>query len=66
LPAEYDDLLSIKTRVVEAKGARIRHCYEVRRGDDLLATGDSVIACVDRSGRVKRLPDWLMLKSDTQ
>jgi acyl-CoA thioester hydrolase len=62
LPAAYDDLLVLKTTVLGSKGARIRHGYELRRGTDLLAKGESTIASVDRSGRVKRLPEWLREK----
>lgn len=59
LPAEYDDLLQLTTRTVSARGARIEHHYEVRRDQTLLARGRTVVACIDRSGRVRRLPDWL-------
>lgn len=59
LPAQYDDELQVTTRTVSARGARIEHRYEVRRGDDLLARGRTVVACVDRDGRVRRLPAWL-------
>jgi acyl-CoA thioester hydrolase len=59
LPAAYDDLLTLRTRIVSAKGARIEHAYQVFRGAELLAEGRSVVACIDRSGRVRRLPDWL-------
>jgi acyl-CoA thioester hydrolase len=61
LPAAYDDELTITTTVISAKGARIRHRYHVHRGTDLLATGESVIAAVDPTGKVKRLPDWLLI-----
>ena len=61
LPAAYDDLLTLRTTVASAKGARIEHLYEVLRGTELLARGRSVVACIDRNGRVKRLPDWLRL-----
>lgn len=57
--AVYDDLLTLRTVVVSAKGARIEHRYEVYRGLELLATGRSVVAAVDKQGRVRRLPDWL-------
>ena len=60
LPADYDDLLTIIVRTTKAKGARVFQEYEVKRGDDLLATGSSVIACIDRTGRVRRLPDWML------
>lgn len=57
--AEYDDLLRVRTTTAKAKGARIEHLYEVFRGDELLAKGRTVVACVDRDGKVRRLPQWL-------
>src|SRR5437764_13898392 len=59
LPALFDDVLRLVTTTVRAKGARIEHHYEVFRGHELLAEGSTVIACVDRTGRVARLPPWL-------
>ena len=59
LPAQYDDLLTVRTSVLAARGARIEHEYKVFRGLELLATGHSVVACVDRQGVVRRLPEWL-------
>ncbi len=59
LPAQYDDELQVTTRTISARGARIEHRYEVRRDGDLLARGRTVVACVDRTGRVRRLPEWL-------
>jgi acyl-CoA thioester hydrolase len=59
LPASYDDLISLTTRTERAKGARIEHRYTVRQGDQLLAEGTSIVACIDRTGRVRRLPEWL-------
>lgn len=63
LPAAYDDQLRLRTRTVAAKGARIVHAYEVLRNDVLLADGRTVVACIDRQGRVQRLPDWLRQRS---
>lgn len=60
LPAFFDDLLRLKTTTERAKGARIVHRYEVFRGEDLLATGQTTVACINRSGRVSRLPEWLL------
>lgn len=59
-PAEYDDLLRLRTTTVRAKGARMEHHYELFRNDELLARGRTVVACVDRTGKVRRLPEWLM------
>ncbi len=63
-PAEYDDLLTLRTTVVSARGARIQHEYQLFRGAERLATGRSTVACVDKQGNVKRLPDWLRLSPD--
>ncbi len=64
LPASYDDLLTVRTITVAARGARVEHRYEVLRGDDLLAVGRSVVACVTRSGKVTRLPKFLLPESE--
>lgn len=63
LPAEYDDLLTLRTTTLRAKGARIEHRYRVLRGENLLAEGTTIVACIDRTGRVRRLPDWLTMPS---
>jgi acyl-CoA thioester hydrolase len=60
LPALFDDLLQLRVTTVQAKGARIKHHYEVCRGPDLLAEGTTIVACIDNTGRVKRLPAWLL------
>jgi len=59
LPALFDDVLRLRTITVRAKGARIEHRYEVFRGEDLLAEGATLVACIDSRGRVTRLPSWL-------
>jgi acyl-CoA thioester hydrolase len=61
LPAFFDDVLRLCTTTVRAKGARVEHRYEVFRGSDLLAEGTTTVACIDRNGRVARLPEWLRL-----
>jgi acyl-CoA thioester hydrolase len=57
-PALYDDTLEIVTTLGERPLLRIRLEYEVRRGDELLATGSSLHAFVDRQGRPVRPPPW--------
>jgi acyl-CoA thioester hydrolase len=59
-PAEYDDLLRLRTRVEKVTAASIRHAYEVIRGDRIIATGETVVVCVDREGKIRRLPDWIL------
>jgi acyl-CoA thioester hydrolase len=55
-PAFYDDLLTIVTTLGEKPVLRIELAYEVRRGDELLATGQTAHAFVDREGRPVRPP----------
>ena len=57
-----DDLLTIKTTVVRAKGARIQHHYEIFVDGELVADGETVVAAIDPTGKVVRLPGWLQLK----
>ena len=75
LPAEFDDDLRLVTTLNHCHGARIEHAYRLVRSvatdsneikstssDDaeaVIVTGQSVIACVDRTGRVRRLPPVL-------
>ncbi len=59
LPAEFDDLITVRTTATEAKGARIRHVYQILRGEALLVEGETVVACLGKNGRVTRVPDFL-------
>jgi acyl-CoA thioester hydrolase len=54
-PARYDDVLAIRASLVKWTGAKLQHEYEVRRGGELVAVGQSVLACVDQHGDVQRL-----------
>jgi acyl-CoA thioester hydrolase len=60
-PAHYDDVLTLRTTTRWAKGARIEHGYEVLRGEQVVARGRSVIACLNSQGRATRLPEYLRL-----
>jgi acyl-CoA thioester hydrolase len=55
-PAVYDDTLTIITKMKEKPALRIRLEYEVYRGTELLATGQTMHAFVDREGRPVRPP----------
>ncbi|MSP16674.1 MAG: acyl-CoA thioesterase [Myxococcales bacterium] len=71
-PARYDDLVDITPRVTKVRGASLRFEYRVARmtqgggvavpsgGEELLATGFTVHACLDRRGRPTRLPPLLL------
>jgi acyl-CoA thioester hydrolase len=58
-PARYDDLLTLRTSVVRTTLVKIEHKYEVWRDKELLAEGESTLACVDRDGRPQALPEDL-------
>lgn len=58
-PGGYDDEVEVHTRLVEARGARLRFQYEVRRGRELLAKGFTVLASTDARGRPCRPPATL-------
>jgi acyl-CoA thioester hydrolase len=57
-PAVYDDTLDVTSTVSERPLLRIRIAYEVRRAGELLATGTTLHAFVDRDGRPVRPPPW--------
>ena len=61
-PARYDDLVAVETSLAMARRASARFTYEVRRGADLLATGFTVHACVDATGRIRRLPEEFLAR----
>jgi acyl-CoA thioester hydrolase len=61
----FDDLLRLTTRVVRTRGTRIDHLYELIRvaehglPAELIVRAGTTIACIDRQGKVSRLPDYL-------
>ena len=55
-PAVYDDTVTVVTTMTEKPLLRIRLEYEVRRGEELLATGYTVHAFIDRAGKPVRPP----------
>jgi acyl-CoA thioester hydrolase len=66
-PARYDELLTLRTSVVRTTSVKIEHRYELFRDGLLVADGESTLACVDRDGKVQRLPAVLLLpEADSQ
>src|SRR5207244_4095707 len=64
-PARYDDELTLITRVVRQTHGRYDHVYELKRGDVLLAEGKTTIACVDREGELRQIPESLARPADS-
>ena len=55
--AAYDQVLTIRTRVESLSGVRVKFRYEILdEANSLLAEGHTVLASVDRTGKVKRMP----------
>lgn len=64
-PANYDDVLRLRTTIVETRAASVIHEYQIFRGETLVAKGRSVLACIDREGRIQRLPEALRPNTDS-
>jgi acyl-CoA thioester hydrolase len=60
-PARYDDLINIETELAGIRRAILVFNYRIVRSSDetLLAAGSTKHACVDRSGRLTRIPEAL-------
>lgn len=56
-PARYDDVLTLTTKFARISFAKLEHAYELRRDGQLLTTGDTTLACIDREGKVQRMTD---------
>ena len=56
-PARYDDLLTLRTSIVRPGPVKLEHEYELFRDGQLLARGQSVLACIDRDWNVQRIPE---------
>ena len=55
-PARLDDVLEIRSGLVEIGGASLRARQTVRRGDDVVARIGLRLACVTEAGRPARFP----------
>lgn len=60
--AQFDDLLELTTRVDRVRGVRIDHSYQITKTIEdggerqIIVEGTSVVACVNRQGKVRPLP----------
>ena len=58
-PAHYEDLLDVDITLPEMGRAQVRFAYRVLRGEELLADGWTVHACIGAGGRIVRIPERL-------
>lgn len=65
-PARYDDLLRLVTRVDRVSPVKIEHSYRLYRGEQLLATATSMLGCVDKDGKIQRIPEAIAAHRPTE
>ncbi len=60
-PALYDETLDLTTICTNVSNARVEHTYCLTRQATglLLAEGKSILACVDKQGKVRRMPQFM-------
>ena len=60
-PAMYDEELELVTTCINVTSSKVEHSYQLKRVCDssLLAEGSSTLACLDKSGKVRRVPEFL-------
>ncbi|MGI9468601.1 MAG: acyl-CoA thioesterase [Rubripirellula sp.] len=58
--AQFDDKLILTTNLMHVRKVRLSHHYQIHRADELIVDAESIIACVDKTGRPKRLPQSLL------
>ena len=62
-PALYDDDLLLDTVISKIGRVKIEHEYRLSRGGQLLATGATTLACLDRSGNACVIPEGLLSRN---
>jgi acyl-CoA thioester hydrolase len=61
--ARYDDIVLIETELIELGRASLSFAYRIlcqSNNDELLASGSTKHACIDRSGKLTRIPSVLL------
>ena len=60
-PALYDETLDLTTTCSKVTNARVEHTYKLTNAKTgiILAEGTSTLACVDKQGKVRRIPEFM-------
>jgi acyl-CoA thioester hydrolase len=60
-PAKYDEQLELTTTCTSVTTCKIEHSYQLKRVCDsaVLAEGSSTLACLDKEGKINRMPEFL-------
>lgn len=56
-PIRYDDVVTLTTTLTEVTPAKMKHSYELRLDGQLHAMASSVLACINREGKVQMYSD---------
>jgi len=64
LPARYDDLLVVRSEIVERTRRTLRIRYTVSREDALLAEAETLQMLVGPDGRPRTFPEWIAARFD--
>lgn len=63
-PARLDDIITVETTLTSAKGARMVFDQKILRGDELLASGEVIVAVITLDGRPRRMPAAMKRRMD--
>jgi acyl-CoA thioester hydrolase len=64
-PTFYDEQLELLTTCTKVTAGKVEHSYKLTRPQpsaglgEILAEAASILACVDGSGKVRRIPDFM-------
>ncbi|MCK5563789.1 MAG: acyl-CoA thioesterase [Planctomycetes bacterium] len=60
-PALYDETLALTTTCSKVTAAKVVHKYKLIRTEtnELLVEGSTVLACVDKTGKIRRMPNFM-------
>ena len=58
-PAKSDDEVRLETTMSDVGHVKIEHTYELFRGDELLCSASTTLACIDREGKARQIPENL-------
>jgi len=65
-PVRYDDLLTLRTRLVVTTAVKMEHEYHLLRDGQLLTIGKVTLALVDKDGQLCRIPEEMQLPREPE
>lgn len=62
LPAKLDDLLAVISEVKIANRLKFQFSQTIKNSDQILASCESTVVCIDQQGRIQSIPQELLNK----